>query len=301
MKKGFFIFILILLALGMASVTLAYNPLEDGLIPGGPKGCQTGCPCTICDFYTVGQNIITFLLGISASIVALMFLWGGIEIMTSAGNTSRLDAGKKKLTSAVIGLALAFFGWVIINTLMNTIVNSLGFPGKKWYERPNCGTIIEEGRNCKTTFPEVASAVGEGTPKATAEKEAYVRDLLTKASIKINSNTCPPTCVGELPNAAIQGLLKAARDCPVINCIEVTAGSESAGHVSHGPGIPNVDIRYTPSAYNHLTSATGAGVSEDGHFGKGITCEPTPIPGQKSVNIPCDGSKGKPSIMHVEF
>ena len=85
---------------------------EGGIIPAN---CRTGCPCTLCDLYQLSLNIIDFLLyGISLPVAAAMLAWGGLKMLTSAGNPTAITEAKKILTNAVIGIILAFLAWLII-------------------------------------------------------------------------------------------------------------------------------------------------------------------------------------------
>lgn len=127
---------------------------EGGIIPAT---CRTGCPCTLCDLYQLSLNIIDFLLyGISLPIAAVMLAWGGLKMLTSAGNPTAITEGKKILTNAVIGIILAFLAWLIINALLITL--GFGFdawPSVKWNERPTCQPA---GGSCT---PDVAGEPGQ--------------------------------------------------------------------------------------------------------------------------------------------
>ncbi len=294
MKKIIFFILLLFMAFSLFLPLV----LAEGIVPAG---CQAGCPCTLCDLYTLGRNIIDFLLYISVSIVTLMLLWGGIEMMTSAGNTTQIDSGKKKLTSAVTGMALAFFGWIIINTLITTLGFKISIT-QAWYLRPECQSIIndsrsiKEGGKCKDAAPD--APIITTTPLSQgAEREKAVQQRLKEAGIRINA-ACPPTCVGGLSDYTIGSLIAKMPSCSGGLCLEITGGTETAGHVSHGPNYPDtVDLKYSLSAYNAVRHG-GSSLPESGNFGYGITCEPVGQPGKA---IPCNGSKGTPGHMHVEF
>ena len=62
---------------------------------------------------------------IVAPLATLMLIIGGVLILISAGNPNLAGLGKKTLYAAIIGIALAFGSWVIINF----ILGALGYTG----------------------------------------------------------------------------------------------------------------------------------------------------------------------------
>lgn len=62
-------------------------------------------------FLTPGSIISTampYLFGIAGTILFVMIVMGGIEIMMGAGNPKSAENGKNRITSAIIGFALLF-------------------------------------------------------------------------------------------------------------------------------------------------------------------------------------------------
>jgi len=145
-------------------VTLAQEQStpSDGLVP---IGCQKGCPCTLCDFYELGKNVTRFLLyGLSIPIAALAFLYGGFMLLTSGGNRDKLVRGKSAMTNAVIGLALAFFSWAILNVILGSVSFGIGFGGNvsNWYDPPSCES--GGGDKCFADLPPVEGPGGKPGP-----------------------------------------------------------------------------------------------------------------------------------------
>ncbi len=102
-----------------------------------PQWCQAGCPCSFCDLYNLADNVIGFLLySVSVPIAAGAFLYGGVLMLTSGGNPGQITKGRGVMTSAVIGMALAFFAWAIFNTILSTI--GFGIKDASWYDIPEC-------------------------------------------------------------------------------------------------------------------------------------------------------------------
>ncbi len=87
---------------------------------GGVVPCD-GPDCRACDIITLGQNLLTWFIGIMAAIIALMFAWGGMEMVMSAGNASMVSSGREKMSNAVIGLIIVLSAWLIVNTVILVI------------------------------------------------------------------------------------------------------------------------------------------------------------------------------------
>jgi hypothetical protein len=77
------------------------------------------------------QNVVTFAL-IASGIVAVFFIiYAGIRYVTSGGDQKRIDAARKTLTWAIIGLIIilaAFFIVALISTLTGVdCIKTFGF------------------------------------------------------------------------------------------------------------------------------------------------------------------------------
>ena len=85
-------------------------------------GNSGGAQCTIGDFFTMLGKIYDFIVKDIATPLAIIAITiGGIMMMISAGNPNLMATGKKIFWSAVIGLALVFCSWLIINTVLTMI------------------------------------------------------------------------------------------------------------------------------------------------------------------------------------
>lgn len=79
-----------------------------GIIP-----CK-GADCTLNDFGVLAINIAGWILGIVGSLSLLMFVYGGVLLLMSGGNTETVGKGKQALTNAVIGLIIVLMSYMII-------------------------------------------------------------------------------------------------------------------------------------------------------------------------------------------
>lgn len=97
----------------------------QGIVPEGKnsKGVdkkETGA-YELSDFTVLMVNVANWILGISGSLALLAFIVGGLMFLTSAGNKERVEQAKKILSGAVIGLAIVFFSYVVINFILSTV------------------------------------------------------------------------------------------------------------------------------------------------------------------------------------
>ena len=70
------------------------------------------------DLVGVGINVSNLILGIVGSLALLMFVIGGFLMLISAGNSEKVSKAKNIILAAVIGLALVFASYLIINFVM---------------------------------------------------------------------------------------------------------------------------------------------------------------------------------------
>jgi len=111
----------------IAIPAVTYAALCPTLVP-----CS-GQDCTIGFFFQMLLNIYNFIVQCIATPLAVIALTvGAIFMLISAGNPNLFGTGKKILYSAIIGLALVFCSWIIINFVMTAV----GFQGS-WSTLPS--------------------------------------------------------------------------------------------------------------------------------------------------------------------
>jgi len=97
------------------------NCMENG---SGKVWTAIGCfPATIDGLF---KQFFPFLLGIAGGIAFLLILFGALQMMTSAGNPEKLNAGKELVSAAITGLLLIIFSVFILRLIG---VDLLGIPG----------------------------------------------------------------------------------------------------------------------------------------------------------------------------
>ena len=117
--------LLIFLALSL----FASTPVSAaGLVPFGGRD---EAPCTFCDLFKLGQNIINFLVVISSILAVAFIIFGGIMMMIGSSSPEKLKGSKNIIWSAIIGLIILSCSWVILNTFFHLMTGGLNWP---WYQ-----------------------------------------------------------------------------------------------------------------------------------------------------------------------
>lgn len=107
------VLMLILISLFLAnSVQAAIVPLPD---PLGGQG--DNIPLLV-------GNIIEYVLGILGVLALVMFIFGGITWMTSGGVSDKIKKGRDTLVWAVLGLALIFFSYGLLDFILKALQQS---------------------------------------------------------------------------------------------------------------------------------------------------------------------------------
>ena len=123
--RKFFVLSLILL-LVLPQLVLAQNPCGGGGVTTGGLGkCIT--------------QIYKWSLGAAAILALLMVVLGGYKVMTAGGNAEQATSGKDYVLSALVGLALLFGAYLILNTINPDLVNFRDFSTTPPFTPPPAG------------------------------------------------------------------------------------------------------------------------------------------------------------------
>lgn len=95
----------------------ANNSVSNSIVPQGSK--YDSGEYELDDLVGVGVNISNLILGIVGSLALLMFVIGGVLMLISAGNSEKVSKAKNILIAAVVGLALVFASYMIIEFVMD--------------------------------------------------------------------------------------------------------------------------------------------------------------------------------------
>ena len=67
------------------------------------------------------NTIIRSALGVIGALTLVMFVWGGFQWLTSAGNPEKVEAGTQTMVWAVIGVILVLASYVLLSTFLGLL------------------------------------------------------------------------------------------------------------------------------------------------------------------------------------
>lgn len=91
----------------------------------GKQGVWTAFGCIVVEGVSFVSTLLAFGVGIAGGIAMLLIVFGGFQILTSAGNPERLNAGKELIGSAITGLLMIIFSVFLLRVIG---VDILGIP-----------------------------------------------------------------------------------------------------------------------------------------------------------------------------
>ncbi|MFA6253235.1 MAG: pilin [Patescibacteria group bacterium] len=77
------------------------------------------------DIFVVISNIVNIILTFLGAIAVLLFLYGGFKWFTSQGNSEQIEAAKKIMGAAVVGLAIIFASYAAAQYIFDQLSNQL--------------------------------------------------------------------------------------------------------------------------------------------------------------------------------
>ncbi len=233
------------------------NLLEPAVLPDA-----TAAP-TFTQYLTGIFNRGLQLAGILA---VVMLAYAGAEYVSSSVNPAGKEDAKRRIKNTLTGLLLALAGYLILRIINPELVTF-----KEGFIEPITGevgadfgpqTAVSKKTAADTAFLRKASVVSASQLSKT---EQEMRERLTNAKITVNSAEFPRLQVAGLPVDIVQDLQDLSRAC---NCLlSLNAGSESAGHKTHGAGKKIVDIRTrdNPAVRTYIVrNGTRCGTSSKG-------------------------------------
>lgn len=82
----------------------------------------------ISSFLTALRDIINQLIPFVIAIAGLIFIIGVVKFVTAAGDEEKRREGRNFILYGIIGLAVIFVFWGLVNVLINTFGFDVGLP-----------------------------------------------------------------------------------------------------------------------------------------------------------------------------
>jgi hypothetical protein len=125
-KKLFIGAVAAIMSVGFLAVALsAHAAIIDPDSPAYQTGDYTLDYNSSSSVLNVVVGTATWILGIVGVLALVMFVYGGLTFLFSAGNSQTVATGQKILVAAVIGLVIVFASFLIIQFVLKTM-------GLKW-------------------------------------------------------------------------------------------------------------------------------------------------------------------------
>ena len=93
------------------------NP-KKGLVPCGSP-C---CPCTLCHFFVLIENILEFVFfNITPPLALLMLIIGGGMFMLAAGDPAKITKARTIITTTLIGIVIIYGAFFLVGLLLQSV------------------------------------------------------------------------------------------------------------------------------------------------------------------------------------
>ena len=116
---------ILITVLGFGLLASVPNTYADGACGSDvPAEVRTaaGCEGNTDAIETIITGILFSIIGISGLIAVIFVVIGGINYMTSGGDTGKIEKAKKTLLYAVIGLAITVLAFAITNFVIRVLI-----------------------------------------------------------------------------------------------------------------------------------------------------------------------------------
>ncbi len=158
---------LLVLVLVLMDTNIAHAAL---VTCGNGDGGKIEDSCKFGDFFNTAIAFIDYMLAGAAVAAVGGVVWGGALMVTSAGNQSKVETGKKSVKNSVIGLSIILVAFLLVRSVFTI----LGFQGGDaplsnpgGFTDPNSGfQLINPGENSGGTNPTPAPSGTTGTVPA---------------------------------------------------------------------------------------------------------------------------------------
>ncbi len=99
---------------------------DTGLVKCGTYGADGKITkmCDFGDFIGLINDIIKWIISIAGVIFTISAIYGGFLYMTSGDKPGNKDKAKSILWSTLIGFVIILVAWLIVYTILHTLVNS---------------------------------------------------------------------------------------------------------------------------------------------------------------------------------
>lgn len=140
MTKKRLLSLLIITTISVSFFGIKLALAQGGVIPP-PSGGGDG-DYSLNDFITLAVKVSQLILGLVGSLSLLMFVYGGVMFLLSAGSSEKVTKAKNILVASVVGLLIVFSSFLIIRFVISTMGITNTFDGRVDTSQINSKIII---------------------------------------------------------------------------------------------------------------------------------------------------------------
>ena len=96
----------------------------SGALPGKTVDGKPQAACTVCDIAKTAQNLLNTAIYIAVFMSSILFAYAGFIYITNIANHGEISKAKNIFANVIIGLVIILASWLVIDTLMKTLVNN---------------------------------------------------------------------------------------------------------------------------------------------------------------------------------
>ena len=99
----------------------------------------SGDDCNLCNLFQTIMGIVDYCIKTLIPLIAVLLIaWGGFRMVINQNNSDVANQTKAIITAAVVGLAIIYGGWAVVDMFMQGM--NYNANGGKWYNVP-CSMI----------------------------------------------------------------------------------------------------------------------------------------------------------------
>ncbi len=118
------VLLLVLLMLSFSPMLAAAEGVIPTIVPDNCRGDSNRGGCqSICDIAQLAQNILNAAIYLAVFLSAVLFAWAGFLYLTNVASSGQHSKAVDVFKNVAIGLVIILAGWLIIDTVMGTLVN----------------------------------------------------------------------------------------------------------------------------------------------------------------------------------
>lgn len=98
-----------------------------------PVECDSVQNCGTCEFLVMVNNVVKFVVVLSALLATITLIVAGFTLVTSGGNVAARQTVKTYLANIFVGFIILLTAWLIIDLIIKSLLPG-DSPGLTWYE-----------------------------------------------------------------------------------------------------------------------------------------------------------------------